>query len=154
MESSILFLLVGISIYLIKIISKNQKETIRILEYPISGGITSTTIGLLEKNTLIPGLHFPIFGITIFGLVAGSLLYLAEKGHIFHQPGIQYFSTIILGLILACLFWGFTILYINIRKISHNSPGGNSGLFLVFILWGFIIVFGYAFPKRWFKQKK
>ena len=153
MESIFLFLLIGISIYFAGYIVRNKSGSIRCLLFVSAGFFSSTALALTEKIILIQGLTLPLFTVSIAGCLAGLLLFYAEKGQFFTRPGIKYLATPLFGIILAGIYYGLTRMYLYAAHSQLNPAEFNRELFILYFLWGFIVVFGYAIPARWFKQK-
>ena len=87
----------------------------------------------------------------LVGAMAGALLFTAEKWNLFVRPGIQYFITIILGLSLAGLTYLLSILYKG-DAMTYITMEQRTYILFVFLFIGFLIIFGYAFPERRFRQ--
>ena len=81
------------------------------------------------------------------------VLYLAEKRELVTKPGVKYFATFILGAILTALSYGIIALYRNLAGLAPLSSENNQIVLMILLLISFLIVFGYTFPERWFKQK-
>lgn len=154
MESLLLFFIVGLLIYITKLLVKKQTPLIRLPSFVGSGFIGGGLITLLTDYPLGPTMQIP-WGITaIIGGLAGIILYGTEKGKLITRPGIQYFVTIFLGLCLASLSYGLIHLYKTFFRAGDMTLGNGTLPLIVFVLVGFITIFGYTFPERWFAQKK
>jgi CBS domain containing-hemolysin-like protein len=123
MESSFLFLFVGIFIFIAKSLVANRSGMIQLITFLTIGFTTGTIIGIMESHALIPGLSLPWLSCSIIGVLSAILLYYAEKLDLFHQP-------------------------------ENGFPFAKGIVFLIFLLYAFIIVFGYTFPKRWFIKRE
>ena len=150
MESSFLFLFVGIFIFIAKSLVVNRSGMIQFITFLTIGFITGTIIGIMESRALIPGLSLPWLSGSIIGILSAILIYYAEKLNLFHRPGIQYVSTTLLALILAYICYGLLLLYLSRICPEKKLPFAREIVFFIFLLYSFIIVFGYTFPKRWF----
>lgn len=154
MESLLLFFLVGLFIYLSKHLAKSKHEGIRFLTFFGSGILSGVLVGLVAGPPWPPSVQIPGGGVAVVGGLAGIVLYTADRGKLITRPGIQYFATILLGLVLAGLSYGFVLLYTTLARCEHRKPGEGILIPLVFLLIGFLTVFGYTFPERWFKQRQ
>ncbi len=153
MESSFLFLFVGIFIFIAKSLVVNRSGMIQFITFLTIGFITGTIIGIMESRALIPGLSLPWLSGSIIGILSAILIYYAEKLDLFHRPGIQYVSTTLLALILAYICYGLLLLYLSRICPEKEMPFAREIVFFIFLLYSFIIVFGYTFPKRWFIKR-
>jgi hypothetical protein len=154
MESSFLFLFVGVFIFIAKSLVGNRSGMIQFITFLTVGFITGTIIGIMESHALIPGLSLPWLSGSIIGVLSAILIYYAEKLDLFHRPGIQYISTTLLAVILASICYGLLALYFSRSQPENGFPFAKGIVFLIFLLYAFIIVFGYTFPKRWFIKRE
>ena len=153
MESLLLFFLVGLFIFVIKCLTKNQSGTTRFLAFFGSGLVAGAGIGLTIGSPLDPMIDIPWWQVTVTGGMAGIILYRAEMLHLFTHSGIRHFSTILVGFVLSMLSYGLYLLHATIiSDASSLAYARKTVVILIFILIGFITVFGYSFPERWFKQ--
>jgi len=154
MESLFLFFIVGLLIYVTKLLVKKQTPLIHFLSFVGSGFIGGGLITLITDYPLGPTMQIP-WGITaIIGGLAGIILYGTERGKLVTRPGIQYFVTILLGLCLAGLSYVLVHLYTTFFRAGDMTLDRGALSLLVFVLVGFLTIFGYTFPERWFAQKK
>jgi len=152
MESIFLFLLVGILIYFTGYFSRQKTDRIRCALFLSAGLVSSTILGLIEPVRLVPGLTLPPAALSVAGLMAGLLLFWVEKRQFFTRPGIQFVATPLFGIVLAVTFYGLTAGLIAATHTHEKFAAYKRELFILYFLWGFIVVFGYAIPARWFKQ--
>ncbi len=152
MESLFLFFLVGLTIFISTHFIKSARETDRFLIFLGSGILSGLLIGLLAGTPWPPSVQIPGGGVAVVGGLAGIVLYIADRGKLITRPGLQYFATILLGLVLAALSYGVVSLYTAFATVEHRIPEERTLVPLVFILVGFLTVFGYTFPQRWLKQ--
>lgn len=152
MESLLLFFLVGLFIFAAKCLTKNQSGTARFLAFLGSGLLAGTGIGLTIGSPLDPMIDIPWWQVTVMGGMAGMILYRAEIINLFTHSGIRYFSTILLGFVLSMLSYGLFLLHVIIIQNVTLVYARKTVVILVFILIGFITIFGYTFPERWFKN--
>lgn len=155
MESVFLFFLVGLSVFLIKHLVKNRSAGVQFLAYLGSGLFSGWVVGLAAGSALSAVAAIPREGAVVMGGLAGVILYAAERGGLLTRPGIRYFATILLGLVLAGLSYVMMVLYAGLgRGVAYRAPAGGARVPLTFVLVGFLTVFGYTFPERWFRQRR
>ena len=153
MESALLFFIVGLSIFAAKFLVKDRSETIRFLIFLGSGILSGGILGFFTNSSfsmlLIP---WGLFALT--GGLAGVIIYGADRLSFITRPGLQYIATILLGFILAAISYGFMRFYVILTKIEIQNLSTARILPLTFLLIGFLTIFGYTFPERWFKHRK
>ncbi|MBN2029077.1 hypothetical protein JW824_02435 [bacterium] len=153
MESLLLFFLVGLFIFVIKNLTKNQSRTNRFLAFSGGGFLSGAVIGLAIGSPLDPLIDIPWWQVAVIGSMAGMILFRAEMINLFTYGAIRHFSTILLGLVLSILSYGLFLLHATIAQSTSLLYARKTVVILVFILIGFITMFGYTFPERWFKQR-
>lgn len=154
MESVLLFILTGFVIFLLGRLLKESFQSYRFFIYTLTGFIVGAIIGKVSQ----PYLPYPIsitWTIPAFsGWFTGILLFWAEKFNLFSRSGIEYVATILLGGIQAAVLFGiFKIRELLFANNSTIQQGMNTQLFLLCIIVGFVSIFGYALPCRWFLKK-
>ena len=153
MESALLFFLVGLSIFGAKYLVRNRHEKIQSLAFLGFGVLSASILGLFTQSSssilYIPWGIFPFIG-----GAAGLIIYGADRFKLITRPGLQYVVTILLGLILAAVSYGFTMFYMTIMGRPVQNSEVNRTLLMSFVLIGFLTIFGYTFPERWFKQRQ
>ena len=154
MESSLLFFLLGLSVFGAKWIVRDRPEWIRIVTFIVTGVLSSMIIGFIGGERLLLMLQLPRPLLVLIGAASGIVLYSADKVGLIYKPGIQYIVTILLGSILAVISYVLLLIYQSILPTEHIVSPPTRFLALSFFLIGFLTVFGYTFPERWFKQKK
>ncbi|MFO7891205.1 MAG: hypothetical protein R6V04_12815 [bacterium] len=154
MESVFLYLLMGVSFYLIHRASRNSRQIFKLLAYLETGFITGLILGFITDFPLTPNLRLPWLALAFIGLLAGLILYGAEKINFFTHTGLQYLATIIPGFIHAFISYFFMKLYLIISSVGLSETKPVTLHPLIFLLLSFVIFFGYTFPKRWFKREK
>jgi hypothetical protein len=154
MAFSFLFFFVGFFIFLARSTVKKKGNVTQILIITLCGSLTSLGIGLGGGTSIMPQTHIPLGIFALIGGLTGLIIYFAEKGKFFTRAGIQYVATITLGLIVACLFWMAIFIYQKWFQPDLPMQGKGNTLFILFLLWGFLTIFGYTFPHRWFRQIK
>jgi len=154
MELSLLFFLVGLFIFTANLFVKGKRSSIQFLVFFGSGVIACGILSIITSSPFYPMVQISRIEMLAIGGLAGIVLWAAEKEKLINKPGIQYFATIILGLILTGLYYGLMFLYTTFAKTTYRIGGNKTPLFLSFLLVGFLIAFGYTFPQRWFVQLK
>lgn len=149
-ESSFLFLIVGVFLFISKTLFTKKKTVVQFFTFMCVGLLTGTIVGLMESQTFIPGLPLPWMSGSIIGILAAGLLFLAEKIDFFNRPGVRFLATSLLAIILALMCYGLLVFYLNHLCPEKDFPFAKEMVFLIFLLYTFIIIFGYTFPKRWF----
>jgi len=152
MESLFLYILIGVSFYLINIATKKSRQIFRLLAYMETGFILGLMLGFITDFPFTPHVRLPWLALAFIGLLAGLILYSAEKINFFNVSGLKYLATLILGLIHAVISYFFMKLYIIISTVGLTETEPVTLHPLIFLLLGFIIFFGYTLPKRWFKN--
>lgn len=153
MESALLFFLVGLSIFGAKHMVRERPEKIRSLAFLGIGLLSAGILGLFtQSSSSISYIPWGIF--SFIGGAAGLIIYGTDRFNLITRPGLQYVVTILLGLILAAVSYGFTMFYLTIMGRTGQNIGVNRTLLMSFVLIGFLTIFGYTFPERWFKQRK
>ncbi len=150
MESSLLFFLVGLTIFLVSILVRIDSQRVRLILFTAAGFVSASVVGKLSGQALYSNLNIPWSLYAVVGGLAGVVLYVAERLEIITRPGIRYMATIILAAVIFGAFYTLTVIYYSIIKIDY------SGSFLPFtlLLISFVIVFGYTLPVRFIGQKK
>ena len=149
-ESSFLFLIVGVFLFISKTLFAKKNTIIQLVTFLSVGLLTGTIVGLMESQTLIPGLPLPWISGSIMGILAAGLLFLAEKIDFFNRPGVRFLATTLLAIILASICHGLLVIYLAQFSPEKEFPFAREMVFLILLLYTFIIIFGYTFPKRWF----
>ena len=154
MEISLFYFLAGMAIFGCKSLFKNISGGLRWVIFAASGAAAMTGLRLILGSPLRPILTLSVGLMALMGVVAGTVLYGADRSGMITKPGLQYFSTTILGLVVSASFFGLTHLSAALSRTPIPSPGEGTLIPLFFILMGFLVVFGYTFPERWFQQKQ
>ena len=154
MESSLLFFLIGLAVFGVDRLTKKERTTIRMLAFVIAGMLVGGILSSFIKFPILLTVRAPWFAMGIIGAIAGLIIYIADKGNWMSRPGIQYVTTILLGLGLAVLSYGFMKFYVIYSRSETPATVDNSILFIAHLFMGFLIIFGYTFPMRWFRLKK
>ena len=154
MELSLLFFLVGLFIFAANLFVRKKDSSIQFLVFLLSGIVACGILSMITSSPLYPMVQISRLEMLVIGGIAGIVLWAAEKEKLINKPGIQYFTTIILGLILTGLYYGLMFLYTVFTKTTYRIGENKTPLFLSLLLIGFLIAFGYTFPQRWFVQRE
>ncbi len=155
MENVFLFIIIGFIIFLISRFLKDTFQSYRFFIYTVTGFISGAIIGNLSKSAMPYPLSLSWTISAFAGWLTGILLYFSEKFKLFSRAGIEYIATLFIGSIEAIILWGM----FKIRAIVAPDSAlinGTQGvqLLLLCMIAGFVSVFGYALPYRWFIRKK
>jgi hypothetical protein len=85
-------------------------------------------------------------------LLSGLLTGSADRGRIFERELLQFFITPALSLLLALLLASGVVLAMRWSGLEAAIRPGLFPICLTCLLIGFMTVFGYTFPRRWFKR--
>ena len=154
MESSLFYFLVGLTIFFSKIVLKKLGGWQRFAVYGVSGAAAMGLLRMILGSPLYPILNIPVGVMSLMGAGAGSILFVADRWDMITKPGLQYFSTTILGIVVSATSYGMMCLFSSWSRQPIPSPGQGTLIPLFFVLMGFLIVFGYSFPERWFKHRQ
>ena len=156
MEPLLLFFVAGLCIFLGRLTVKSERTALRLFAFVGSGILAGILIDFAVGPPWPPAISIPRGGSVVVTTLAGVVLYAADRGKLINRPGIRYFATILLGLVLAGLSYVSVRLYGTLAGVPYLylAPRGSSLLLLVLTLVGFLTVFGYTFPERWFKQRQ
>jgi len=152
MESILLYIIIGVSFYLINIATKKSRQIFKLLAYLETGFILGLILGFITDFPLTSHIRLPWLALAIIGLLAGLILYGAEKINFFNLSGLKYLATLLLGFIHAVVSYFFMKLYIIISTAGLTKSESVTLHPLIFLLLGFLIFFGYTLPKRLFKN--
>ncbi|MCD6116912.1 hypothetical protein J7K93_07850 [bacterium] len=156
MEQSLYFFLAGLAVFGIKIVlPKNTKEWIRVLAFLMLPSIMLLIMSSFFGPLVPEHVNFPKQGIVLFlsGLFAGLVLYLADRTEFIFRPGIKYFATFFLGFIISGISFGISSLFCSIYNFPQEPTQLIGARIIYFLLSGFLIVFGFTFPSRFFRKK-
>ena len=154
MDSTFLYFLSGLAVFGVKRAVEGQGETIRRWLYPAAGSAASFIIALIGGYPLSSVADLPPVLALVSGAAAGYILYLAEERRYFTTGMIKYVATIVLGLALGLaafiVAWGYSRLTGGhvFRQITIQYKA------ITFFVYGFMTVFGYIFPERWFIRRR
>jgi hypothetical protein len=154
MEFALLFFMAGLFIFAVKHGVQEKSRSIQFMAFLVTGIVSGIIISFAAKPPWPDDMSIPRQAIPILAGLAGILLFIVERYKLISRPGILYFITIILGLIHACISYMLFIVYKFITSGSFQTPANGTGFFIVLLLIGFVTMFGYTFPERWFRQQK
>ena len=155
MESSLLFFLIGLSVFFVDHFSRKERSIIRLFAFILAGLVTGGILGSFVKFPILMSVREPWIAMGMIGGLAGIILYPAAKDNWVSKPGLQYIATILLGLILAVLSYGLIKFYTVFSHSELLPQAVNTDfIFIAHLFMGFLIIFGYTFPLRWFKLKE
>jgi len=80
MISSLLFFLVGLTIFIVKSQIKADRIILRLLLFLVSGAVSGAIVGLITGSPLKPLMDIPWPGIALVGAMAGALLLQRKSG--------------------------------------------------------------------------
>ncbi len=154
MESIFLYFILGISIYLANLATQKSRKIFKLLAFLEAGFIVGLFLGFITDFPFTPFIRLPWLALAFVGLLAGLVLYIAEIINFFNLTGLQYFSTILPGLIHAGISYLFMKLYIMLSTTGLAETKPITLKPLIFLLLSFVIFFGYTLPRRWIKRVK
>lgn len=126
MISTLLSFLVGFFIFIVNSRLKTERILLRLIIILTGGTLTGAIIGVATKSPMQPLLHIPWIGFAIMGFLTGILLFFAAHWSFFSKPGLQYFMTMILGLILAGSLYFYQRFIPNPdHRVSAEPLSGN-----------------------------
>lgn len=143
----------GVSFYIVHQATRKSRQIFKLLGYLETGFISGLILGFITDFPLTPHIRLPWLALALIGLLAGLILYGAEKIDFFTSSGIQYFSTLIPGLLHAVISYFFMKLYLIISSVGTSETKPVTLHLLIFLLLSFVIFFGYTFPQRLFKRE-
>ena len=152
MAAWLLFFLIGLIQFMIHVWLRRQKPKIRHLFLIIGGLLAGGAIALLPVRIPTPEFRLPPLAIPLIGALSGILIGMADKFGLFNRQLFQFFMTPGLSLILAVLSTFFMIFYLAASGQENVIHPHLFPIALTFLLIAFMTIFGYTFPRRWFKQ--
>lgn len=152
MIAFLLFLLIGLAQFAAFVFLRRKNAWVRWAGHLASGLLAGGFIACLPVRIPAQGFDFPSLGFPIVGLLSGLLTGSVDREKIFERELLQFFITPALSLLLALLLASGVVLAMR--------WGGREGAFrpdlfpicLTCLLIGFMTIFGYTFPRRWFKR--
>jgi hypothetical protein len=152
MTAFLLFLLIGLVQFAAVVLLRRKNADVRWVGHLVSGLLAGGLIACLPVRIPAQGFDFPPWGFPIVGLLSGLLTGSADRGRIFERELLQFFITPALSLLLAFLLASGVLLAL---RWSGREDAIRPYIFpvcLTCLLIGFMTVFGYTFPRRWFKR--
>ena len=152
MESYLLYFMIGLAVFLVKLITRKRPGAIRMPIFILAGTGAGFIAGLIAGFPM-PAADIPAFMGSIIGFFGGLILYWIDHRKWISRPGLAYVTTIVPGVVLAVLMYGLSYLYILITKIPVHSRITGVQMWALFLAVGFAIGLGLTFPERWFRQR-
>jgi len=153
MEDSLYFFLAGFSIFIARLITARQKPFVAAVSFMLFPAVLLASIDIFIHKIVPDYITFPLPGLILFAVFCGFMLYAADKTEFIFKPGIRYFATVFLGFIAAGLAYVIGVALLAVYRIpGPDTVNEINARFLYFLLSGFLFVFGYTFPSRFFKQ--
>jgi hypothetical protein len=149
MAGFLLFLLIGMAQFGAFIWLKGKNGAIRWAGHAAAGVLAGVLVALLPVTIPTQGFIVPYFGFPIIGGLSGFLTGAADQMGLFQNEILQFFITPGLSFSLALL------LAFGVLVMQRTGGRGGFDIFpigLTCLLIGFMTVFGYTFPRRWFKR--
>jgi hypothetical protein len=152
MAAFLLFYLIGMIQFGTHVLLRKKDWKIRIAALIGCGIAVGGAIALSRLLIPTPEFEWPSAATPLVGALSGLLIGFAERWRLFNREILQFFVTPVLSITLAacsflflsCHFWA-----------AGQGPFLRTHLFpvgLSCLLIGFMTVFGYTFPRRWFRQ--
>jgi hypothetical protein len=154
MISTLLSFLVGFFVFIVNSRLKTERMSLRLILFLAVGTLTGAIIGVATKSPMHPLLNIPWTGFAIMGFLTSCLLFVAQRWSLLTKPGLQYFTTILLGLAVAGGLYLLSVLFrirITPYQLTHNQ---EISLIFNLLLMGFLSIFGFSFPSRRFRQSR
>ncbi len=149
-----MYFVIGLAIYGARLVTSNSRRKIQISAYLGAGSVAGSIIGWIAGYPLYPLVDMPPLLLSVPGLCAGGLCFIAESKGLLDQPGFKYVVTIFLGGVTAACIWVVTVMYMQIFDPAVHMVLSGSQQAIIYISAGFMLIFGYTFPARWFKQRR
>jgi hypothetical protein len=152
MIAFLLFLLIGLVQFVAFVLLRKKNAGARWAGHLVLGLLAGGLIACLPVRIPAQGFDFPPSGFPIVGLLSGLLTGSADRWRIFERELFQFFVTPALSLLLALLLASGVVLSM---RWGGREDAIRLDLFpvcLTCLLIGFMTVFGYTFPRRWFKR--
>ncbi|RKY81903.1 hypothetical protein DRQ07_02800 [candidate division KSB1 bacterium] len=153
MEDTLYFFLAGIASFAAKLFTIRQKEWIKFVSITMFPVILLILTHISLYKFIPDTIFFPPFAIGLFAFITAVLLYFSDKSGFISKPGIKYFATFFLGFVAFGIGYGISAVFYLIKSIPAESVQENHSRIMYFFLAGFLMVFGFIFPLRFFRKK-
>ena len=153
MEAPFVLFIIGLSIWGMKVLLSNKMKQVPWYLFFATGLVIGTVLSLIIGSSLLPPLVIPWYLLGLMGGIASQLLYLAYRFQWFFRAGLEYVVSLVLGGILAVIFYFLFAIYLKSQKLDIVIHSYSTTLWFSMILMGFVIILGYSFPER-FQQRK
>ena len=152
MVGFLLFLLIGMVQFGAFVWLRGKSRRVRWAGHVAAGLFAGGIMALLPIKIPTRGFTIPPLGFPLIGLLSGLLTGAADRWGLFQRELLQFFITPGLSFLMALLLASGVVLSLR--------SGGREGIVrsdifpigLTCLLIGFMTVFGYTFPRRWFKR--
>ena len=152
MAAFLLFLLIGMVQFAAFVFLRKKNGDLRWFGHAIAGLLAGGFIALLPARIPTQGFTLPPLGFPVIGLLSGVLTGAADRAGIFQREILQFFVTPGLGFLLAVLLASGVVLLTRSSGLEAAVRIDIFPIGLTCVLIGFITIFGYSFPRRWFKR--
>jgi uncharacterized membrane protein len=149
MAGFLLFLLIGMVQFGVFVLLRGKSRAVRWTGHVTAGLLAGGIMALLPVKVPTQGFILPRFGFPLIGALSGLLTGAAERWGLFNREILQFFVTPGLSFLMAL------VLAAGILLALRSGSRGDHDFFpigLTCLLIGFMTVFGYTFPRRWFKR--
>jgi hypothetical protein len=149
MAGFLLFLLIGMVQFGAFVWLRGKSGEVRWAGHVATGLFAGGIMALLPIKIPTQGFTLPPLGFPLIGALSGLLTGAADMWGLFQRELLQFFITPGLSFLMALLLTS------GVMLVLRNGGRGDSDIFpigLTCLLIGFMTVFGYTFPRRWFKR--
>lgn len=151
MEATLLFFLIGLAVFTVKRITVHQSTAMRLACFVVVGALAGGLVGWLAGHPMNPAVLYPPWLVVFSGAFVGLLCFWAEVKTLLMRPGLQYVMTLLLGVLTAAFTWGVAWLYRLLVPVEVHMVLRSDQEAIIWIAVGFVAIFGYTFPERYFK---
>jgi len=152
MAAYLLFLLIGMVQFAAFVFLKERNGGIRWFGHAAAGLLAGFFVALLPVRIPTQGFILPQLGLPLIGLLSGLMTGAADRVKLFQREILQFFITPGLGFLLAMLLASGVVLCLRPGGREVNARIDVLAIGLTCLLIGFMTIFGYSFPRRWFKR--
>ena len=154
MEAPFVLFIIGLSIWGMKTLISAKIQQVPWYLFLVTGLAIGTVLSLIIGSSLLPPLVIPWYLLGLMGGIASLLLYLAYRFQWFFKAGLEYVVSLVLGGVLAVIFYFLFAIYLKSQKLDIIIHSYNTTLWFSMILMGFVIILGYSFPERFQKRRQ
>jgi hypothetical protein len=149
MAGFLLFLLIGMVQFGAFVWLRGKSGTTRWTGHVAAGLLAGGIAAVFPVKIPTQGFTLPPSGLPMIGALSGFLTGGADRMGLFHREILQFFLTPGLSFMLALPLASGVWLY---RSVIGRGGHDFVPVGLTCLLIGFMTVFGYTFPRRWFKR--